>query len=1051
MSAGTGLQFTAANLTVANSIGFASAGVFQFDTAGQIGTLSGVVSGAGALQKIGGGTLVLTGANTFSGGANVFAGTLAVGGATALSTGAVNLSDGATLQVLVNNLNIGNSIALIGGSAALDTVANTVTLSGPISGAGALEKLGSGDLILTGVNNFSGGANITAGTLSVANASALGSGALSINGGATFQILANGVNVANAVSLLGGAGIVDAGANTATISGPISGAGGLYKVGSGELILSGANSFSGGATVAAGTLGVGASGALGAGAAMLGSGTTLQFTASNLSLANDIALAGSGSVTVDTGAQSETLLGVISGSGALQKIGAGVLALTGANTFSGGANVAAGTIGVGNSAALGAGTVNLSGGATLQVLANNLNIGNSVALLGGGSNVDTQSNTVTLSGPVSGSGALNKLGDGELVLAGANAFTGGATVGAGTLGLGASGALGSGVLTLNPGAGLQFTAAGVNVPNAIALSGPGLYQIDTASQSAALSGAISGPGALQKIGAGTLALLGTNTFTGGVDVLAGTLGVGGPSALGSGALNLSDGTTLQILAANLNIANAVALLGADPNIDTGANNVTMSGVISGPGALTKLGTGSLILTGMNTYTGATAVNAGALAVDGSIASSPVTTVGFGATLLGVGRVGGVAVGAGGFLSPGAASSPYGGLTATGPVSMTSTSIYAINLSPGAVSLLTVQKNASVAGVVSVNAVSAAYNPATKYDILTAAGGVSGTFNSVTIAGAPGYFGLLTYDPNNVYLQVEQGNPTQSVHDLAISRESQMVTTRVLGSILIGANEQINCSTCVSGFASVGSLSVGTHGRWPLSDRLTLLAGGSFDEFSAGGAQVTSAPIIAASLRYDLVDWGRSRPFFEVGATLAPYEVSSYTRNYSFGGATGTGTGSAISSGLSAFGRAGWVWRASRVDEFAVYGDLNGNWQKTSAYSEGASGDNPQPATFSGGVDTFDIARVGGQYTRLINPRLEVNVNLAVARGFGAGVGVDASVPGFGVVPNTGIGPSTWVEFGGRLGYHIADRFVIDAFLLGTAGAGPARETLHGGLGLRYAF
>jgi autotransporter-associated beta strand protein len=1051
MSAGASVQFMAANITLANNISFASAGVYLFDTAGQTATLSGVVSGPGALQKIDTGTLVLSGANTFSGGANVLAGTLAVAGASALGTGAVNLSDGATLQVLVNNLNVANAVSLVGGNASLDTVANTVTLSGVVSGAGALNKLGAGALILATANSFTGGANIYAGTLGVANASALGSGTLGINGGATFQILANGVSVANSVSLLGGSGVVDTGANMATFSGPVSGAGGLYKIGSGELTLSGNNSFAGGATVAAGTLGVGASGALGSGGAMLGAGTTLQFTSANLMIANAIGLAGTGAVTFDTGAQTETIAGVISGSAALQKVGAGVLVLNGANTFAGGVNLAAGTLGVGNASAFGSGAVNLSSGATLQILSPSLSIGNAIALLGGVSNIDTGANTATLSGPVSSAGALNKLGSGELILTGANTFTGGTTVSAGTLGLGAGGALGSGVLTLNPGAGLQFTAAGVNLPNAIALQGAGLYQIDTGSQTAALSGVVSGPGALQKVGGGTLFLTGANTFSGGVNVLAGTLGVGAASALGSGALTLSDGTTLQIVANNLNLGNSVALLGPDPTIDTGANNVTMSGVLSGPGALTKLGTGALFLTATNTYTGATAINAGALEVDGSIASSPLTTVGSGAMLLGVGRVGGVIVNPGGLLASGNGAAPYGTLTATGAVTFSDGSTYAINISPGAVSLLTILKSASVAGNVAVNAVAGAYNPSVKYDILTAAGGVSGTFGSVTVSGAPGYSGLLTYDPNNVYLQIEAGNPSASIHDVAVSRESQMVTARVLGSLLIGANQQINCSACVSGFAAVGSLAIGTSGRFPITERLTLLAGASFDNFSAGGAQVTGAPILAASLRYDLVDWGRSRPFFEVGAEVAPYEVSSYTRTYAFGGGTGTGTGTTTSSGVSAFARAGWVWRASRADEIAVYGDIDRNWQKTSGYTEATSILNPQPASFAGGVDTFNIVRVGGQYTRLFNPRLEANVNLAVAYGFGAGVGVDASVPGFGAVPNTGIAASTWIEFGGRIGYRVADRVTIDAFLLGTAGAKPAGETLHGGLGLRYSF
>ena len=92
----------------------------------------------------------------------------------------------------------------------------------------------------------------------------------------------------------------------------------------------------------------------------------------------------------------------------------------------------------------------------------------------------------------------------------------------------------------------------------------------------------------------------------------------------------------------------------------------------------------------------------------------------------------------------------------------------------------------------------------------------------------------------------------------------MITNRVLGTVLLGVNEQVNCSDCVSAFGSAGSFSAGVHGRKELTPNLSLLAGIAYTQYSEGGYSVTSAPIGAFALRYDFVDWGSSRPFFDIG-------------------------------------------------------------------------------------------------------------------------------------------------------------------------------------------
>ena len=148
--------------------------------------------------------------------------------------------------------------------------------------------------------------------------------------------------------------------------------------------------------------------------------------------------------------------------------------------------------------------------------------------------------------------------------------------------------------------------------------------------------------------------------------------------------------------------------------------------------------------------------------------------------------------------------------------------------------------------------------------------------------------------------------------------------------------------------------------------------------------------------------------------------------------TGVGNASAIDRDLSLFARAGWIARLSSVDEAAVYGDLGRNWMQTGGYTETTSALNPFPATVSNGLDTLNVARLGGQLTHLFNGNIEANVSAAVAYGFGAGNGGPVSVNDFGPIAPNALPNTTWMEYGARIGYRFNDRLVIDAFVVGTA-------------------
>ena len=569
-------------------------------------TISGVVSGAGNLVKTGSGTLTLSGTNTYTGTTTISTGTLTVSGLLGSGTHSSNIINNSTLNY---------------------TSSSNQNLSGVISGTGLLTQNGSGTLTLSDLNTYSGTTTINSGTISISLDTGLGTapgsataGHLTINGG-TLQSTTDFTLDSNRGVALGsshGTFNVDTG-TTLTVAGVVAGSNNLIKAGDGRLILSGVNTYSGNTTISSGTLEI--SGLLGSGnySGTISNSGTFEYSSSS----------------------NQTISGVISGTGDIVKGGTGELTLSGNNTYSM-MTMNDGYIIISSDSGLGAppgtatpGHLTFNGG-TLQTTASfTLNSNRGINLISQGTIITDPGTTLTYGGIIAGSGNLIKAGTGTLVLTGSNTNTGFVGIQEGVLSVSSAANLGA-----IPGSvdsdNIQMINGTLNVTSSFDLdankgillqsgfgSANAVFDIDS-GQTLTIPGVISGNGtaSITKNGSGTLTLTGTNTHTATTNINAGKMIISADTGLGAapgsataGHLTLNGGTLETTADFTLNSNRGVALGASNGIIDVNSGTtLTYGGIMAGSGTLTKVDTGTLTLSGVNTYSGSSTINGGTISI-----------------------------------------------------------------------------------------------------------------------------------------------------------------------------------------------------------------------------------------------------------------------------------------------------------------------------------------------------------------------------------------------------------------------------------------------------
>lgn len=843
-----------------------------------------------AVSKTGTGTWELSGANTYTAGTTLSAGTLSTGSDTAFGSGTLRLAGGtlrgsgglrtlANVGLLSANSSIGGTSDLLlngafsqtsgnrtltitntgvtslsgtlslaeANQARVLTIANTgtVNLNGVVqngtgTGADGLSKTGAGTLTLANANTFTGALALSGGTTrATGGSSSLGAGTLTLGGGGLTLVNDTALNYGRNTALTASSTITQeratAGAGVVHTFGTLSAGTATFALNVGPNVISGTAEVAYGATTLTGNLttaiGTNAQLTLGpltstaartltktgngtlllgstAGTLITGSALVVNNGTTRLAATNALGTTGLFNVNVNANSSGATALFDLNG------FNQSVLGLT----FGGTGATATST----NQVTTGAATLSLNGNVTSlntgnplgSLISGNLNLGSATRTFTIGDSLST-ANELEITAVVSGSGGVTKSGTGTLTLSGANTYTGKTTVSAGTLS----------VNTL------------VNVGTASALGAP----VSIANGAIDLGATTA---------TGTLLYNGATTATDRVINLSGTTGGAVLNASGMGALTLNSPLTATGAGGKI-----LTLTGTNADENT-INGAIVNNSVTNTTSLAKTGTGTWVLKGVNTYTGATTISSGSLIAASNSAlgtGAGTTTVASGATLALMGSITTnevisiAGIGAGG---NGALRNLSGNNSITRSIAQTQAS--RIISDAGALTIDPVSGNA-VTGAFSLTA-GGAGNIFFNDPVATASGFTKTGTGRVTFAGSGNNLGAVAVSAGTLAFV---GNLTGGT--VSVSAGATLTGQGTIGgATTISGNHAPGSGIGTQSFSNGLTYNAGSLLQWELKGNTTAAPGTNFDQVLLTGGNLVVNPSASVGLSLDgvgsTVDW-----------------------------------------------------------------------------------------------------------------------------------------------------------------------------------------------------